>query len=145
MCKNIAQRENKRNRKQKTKQNKINAFSLNQLLASRRLLMIEMLVETSWNIESAEKKFKQKRERKICGKLVFFFWYHFLLLKSAVGQSSCVYVSVRSLPRRSEIPRLECHLHNNHNVSAESDSSCLQEEERKLPMAGALAWKEPDQ
>jgi hypothetical protein len=33
--------------KQKTKQNKINAFSLNQLLASRRLLMIEMLVEIS--------------------------------------------------------------------------------------------------
>jgi hypothetical protein len=45
---------------------------LNQLLASRRLLMIEMLVEISWNIESAEKKMKQKWERENLWQISFF-------------------------------------------------------------------------
>ena len=85
MCKNIAQRANKRNRKQ----NKINAFSLIQLLASRRPLVIEMLVETSWNIESAEKKFKPKWERKICGK------FSFILIPFFVVEISCWAVFLR--------------------------------------------------
>ena len=83
---------------------------------------------------------------------------------SAVAQSSCVFVSVRSLPRRSEIPKVECyhsptttntvglphsHVVNGGNtVGSDTEQGCSpvsnEGEERKLPMAGALAWKESD-
>ena len=70
-------------------------------------------------------------------------------------------MSVRSLPRQSEIPKVECyhsptntvgllhsHVVNGNTVGSETEQGCSpvsnEGEERKLPMAGALAWKDSD-
>jgi len=56
-----------------------------------------------------------------------------------VGGNSSIAVSVRSLPRTDEIPKVVC----SHNQPQASSPTVEEEEESKLGMAGALAWRDP--
>lgn len=86
---------------------------------------------TPWNIliritipgEEFESKFTQPPEK------------HYFP-NASVGGNSMIAVSVRSLPRTEEIPKVVC-AHNQQSVAQDAD-----EDREKLGIAGALAWQD---
>lgn len=74
---------------------------------------------------------------KVCGSSYLPFF------PPAVGRSSSVQVSVRSLPRTSEVPRVVCGFHQQQSpVGSGASGGSSEDEEGKLGMAGSLAWRE---